>query len=90
MKAVAVDAPATRLVLVTAAVAALAIPWYLVARTLRDVKPAAASPVHASAIVWGGRVFATRGPLQHWLHVRGVAYSVWGGRHPAAHDLLAR
>jgi hypothetical protein len=89
MEHVALALPGSRLALAVAAVAVLAIPWYLVARTISDVKPAPPSPVGASAIVWGGRVFADRAPFAHWLHVHGVAYSVWGGRHPKARVTLA-
>ena len=71
-------------------VTAMAIPWYFVARTLQNVAPAANSPVRASAMVWGGRVFSDRQPLLQWLHARGVAYSVWGGRHPRARATLER
>ena len=63
------------------ALAALGVSWFLVARTLANPPPAVKSPVEATAVVWGGLVFTTRRPLQHWLHVHGVAYSVWTGRH---------
>lgn len=63
--------------------AAVGVSWFVVARTLAN--PAAVrSPVRAAAVVWGGLVFTGRDPLAHWLHARGVAYSVWSGRHPDA------
>jgi hypothetical protein len=80
----------TRLAVAATAAVALAIPWYLVAHMLGNAKPAAASPVAPSAIVWGGRVFTDPNALRHWLHVRGVAYSVWGGRHTKARATLSR
>ena len=71
------------------ALAAVAILWFLVARTLANPPPGVVSPVHSSSVVWGERVFTSRGPLYHWLHVHGVAYSVWSGRHPLAAETLA-
>jgi hypothetical protein len=71
-----------------AAAAVLALPWYFVGRTLNDARPAAVSAVAASAIVWGDLVFTAPQPMRHWLHVHGVAYSVWAGRHPDAARVL--
>jgi hypothetical protein len=76
--------------LLFATLAVLAAPWYLVGRTIADATPAASSPVPASAIVWGGRVFSSRPSLARWLNRRGVAYVVWGARHPHAQRLLER
>jgi hypothetical protein len=70
------------------ALAALALPWFIVALALAKPPQAPKSPVEATAVVWGGLVFTTRRPLDHWLHVRGVAYSVWSGRHPNAAKIL--
>jgi hypothetical protein len=70
------------------ALAAVGLSWALVARTLANPPPPAKSPVEATAVVWGGLVFTDRRPLQHWLHVRGVAYSVWSGRHLDAARML--
>jgi hypothetical protein len=69
--------------LAAAALATIAIPWYLVARTLQNAEPVPSSVV-AGGVIWADRVFPSRGPLAHWLHVRGVAYSVWASRHPPA------
>ena len=65
------------------ALATIAIPWYFVARTLQTATPVE-SRVVATSVIWADRVFPARGPLAHWLHVRGVAYSVWASRHPPA------
>ena len=66
------------------ALTAAALCWVVVGRTLANPPPAATSPVQATGIVWATLVFTERRPLQHWLHVHGVAYSVWSGRHPEA------
>jgi len=70
------------------ALAVVGVSWVVVARTLANPPPAARSPVKATGVVWGGLVFADRRPLQHWLHVHGVAYSVWSGRHLDAATLF--
>jgi hypothetical protein len=69
--------------LAAAAVATVAIPWYFVARTLQDATPVPAT-VAATSVIWADLVFPSRRPLAHWLHARGVAYSVWASRHPPA------
>jgi hypothetical protein len=69
--------------LAAVAVATVAIPWYFVARTLQNATPVP-STVVASSVTWADRVFPSQRPLAHWLHVRGVAYSVWALRHPPA------
>jgi hypothetical protein len=66
------------------AVAVVVLSWALVGRTLANPSPAAQPTASATAVVWGGLVFAANRPLAHWLHVHGVAYSVWSGRHPSA------
>src|SRR5438046_6583480 len=68
---------------VLAAVVALGIPWYYVVKTIRNATPVE-SPIAASAVYWGDRWFPRTKQLSHWLHDRGVAYSVWAKRHPAA------
>lgn len=73
---------------VIVAVVALAIPFYLVGKTLHNVHPARSSAV-AQSIVWGDRVFLTPHTLGRWLRSRGVAYSVWASRHPVAAHRLA-
>jgi hypothetical protein len=70
--------------------AAISAPWYLVGQTLANAKPAARSSLTSSGVVWGDRVFTSRGPLAAWLHFRGVAYVVWGRRHPLAWRTLER
>jgi hypothetical protein len=82
----AVHRAAGRLALLLALVA-VGILWFVVGRTLANPQ-AAVSPVRASGVVWGGRVFSSRHPLRHWLHVHGVAYSVWSRRHPPAAETL--
>jgi hypothetical protein len=76
--------------LLLATLAVLAAPWYLVGRTIAKATPAASSPVPPTGIVWGGRVFTSRPSLAGWLHRRGVAFVVWGARHPHAQRLLER
>jgi hypothetical protein len=66
------------------AVAVVGLSWTLVGRTLANPSPAAQPTGTATAVVWGGLVFAGNRPLARWLHVHGVAYSVWSGRHPRA------
>jgi len=67
-----------------AAVACIAIPWYVVAQRLHDVTPVRASGSSASAVVWGDRVFWSPKSFAHWLRARGASYAVWGQRHPDA------
>jgi hypothetical protein len=74
--------------LVLVALAAMAVPWYLVGREIADAKPAVRS-LAATGIVWGDRVFTARAPLSAWLHRRGVAYVVWARRHPPASRVIA-
>jgi hypothetical protein len=74
---------------VIVAVVALGIPFYLVGKTLHNVRPVRSSAV-ARSIVWGDRVFLTRRTLGRWLLARGVAYSVWAERHPRASRRLPR
>jgi hypothetical protein len=39
-------------------------------------------PERATSIVWGGRVFETRGDFAQWLRARGGNYRAWARRHP--------
>ena len=73
---------------ILAALAAVAILWVLVARTMANPPAPAASSVRPTGIVWGGRVFIARKPFAHWLRFRGVAYSIWSGRHPHASKIF--
>ena len=67
-----------------AAVACIAIPWYVVAQKLHDVTPVRASGSSASAVVWGDRVFWSPKSFARWLRFRGASYTLWGERHPHA------
>jgi hypothetical protein len=40
------------------------------------------------AVVWQDRVFTTDGQLRRYLHAKGISYSRWVSRHPAAFALL--
>jgi LPXTG-motif cell wall-anchored protein len=58
---------------------------------VRLIGPTPATEVHAKGITWGGRTFANRGELAHWLRARGVNYKVWARNHPAiTHPSAAR
>ena len=67
-----------------AAVACIAIPWYVVAQRLHDVTPVSSSATSASAVVWGDRVFSSPKSFAHWLRSHGASYVLWGQRHPDA------
>ena len=61
-----------------------------IVHTMKHVKPVKVTQPPVSAVPWGDRVFLGPGSLSHWLKVRGVAYSVWAGRHPPADQLLQK
>jgi hypothetical protein len=67
----------------------LAVPWYYVVKTIRDVRPVV-SPMVASSVFWGGRYLSTRPQMSAWLHYHGIAYSVWARRHPHAATRIGR
>jgi hypothetical protein len=67
-----------------AAVACIAIPWYVVAQKLHDVTPVRASGNSPSAVVWGDRVFWSPKSFARWLRFHGASYTLWGERHPHA------
>ena len=69
---------------------AMAVLIAVIVRTLKHVKPVRSSVPPVSAVVWGDRVFLTRAPLQGWLRLHGVPYSVWAHRHKPADRLLGR
>jgi hypothetical protein len=72
------------LVLVLALIAV----WARVVQTLAkpaDPRPPIGQP---RSIVWQNRVFTTDGQLRRFLHVRGLSYSRWVSRHPAAFAVL--
>jgi hypothetical protein len=71
-----------------AAVLAVAILWFFVARTMANPPAPAESSVRPTGLVWGGRVFSAKKPFAHWLRFHGVAYSIWSGRHPLASKIF--
>jgi hypothetical protein len=71
-----------RVLLVLAAVLAVAAPWFLVARKLGDVHPPSFPTVHATSLVWAGRVFTSPGQFARWLHSRGASYTAWEHKFP--------
>lgn len=82
-------APTTRWLLVALAVAVVAVPWAVVARTLVNAKPLdTGSTVAARSIAWGGRVFSTKAALAAWLRSRGGSYSTWAARNPSDRAIL--
>jgi hypothetical protein len=74
--------------LVLLGLAALLAACFLVGREIADAKPVRGAFVPPTAVVWGNRVFSARRPLSVWLHYRGVAYTRWAERHPAASRVL--
>lgn len=68
--------------------AALILVWAKVVSTLSsniERKPPIGQP---SGVVWQDRVFTTDSQLQRYLHAKGISYSRWVSRHPAAFALL--
>jgi hypothetical protein len=68
--------------------AALALVWAKVVSTLTakvEKKPPIGQP---RAVVWQNRVFTTEAQLRHYLSAKGLSYSRWVSRHPAAFALL--
>jgi hypothetical protein len=62
--------------------------WAKVVSTLTakvEKKPPIGQP---RAVVWQNRVFTTEGQLRSYLHAKGISYSRWVSRHPAAFALL--
>jgi hypothetical protein len=72
-----------RILAIAVLAVALAVPWYYVVRTMRNVQPVN-SPVPARSVFWAHSYFNTPRELRRWLHRRGVAYVVWAKRHPPA------
>lgn len=67
---------------------ALVLVWAKVIGTLTEKiekKPPIGQP---RAVVWQNRVFTTEGQLRHYLNAKGLSYSRWVSRHPAAFALL--
>ena len=50
-----------------------------------DPKPPIGQP---RGVVWQDRVFTTEGQLHRYLNAKGLSYSRWVSRHPAAFALL--
>jgi hypothetical protein len=68
--------------------AALVLVWARVVSTLTahiEPKPPIGQP---RAVVWQHRVFTTDAQLRRYLHAKGVSYSRWVSRHPAAFAVL--
>jgi hypothetical protein len=47
-------------------------------------EPVSEPPLHASGLVWNGRVFTTRAAFAKWLDERGLSIRAWERRHPAS------
>jgi hypothetical protein len=76
------------LLMVLVLVAALAVVWVKVVSTLTsniEPRPPIGQP---RAVVWNNRVFTTDGQLRRYLHTKGLSYSRWVSRHPAAFAVL--
>ena len=50
-----------------------------------DPKPPVGQP---QAVVWQNRVFTTDAQLRHYFHTKGLSYTRWVSRHPAAFAVL--
>ena len=62
--------------------------WARVVQTLSK-PPATRPPIgQPRSIVWQNRVFTTDAQLRRFLHTRGLSYSRWVSRHPAAFAVL--
>jgi hypothetical protein len=67
---------------------ALVLVWAKAINTLTshiDPKPPIGQP---RAVVWQNRVFTTEAQLRRFLQAKGLSYSRWVSRHPAAFALL--
>jgi hypothetical protein len=67
---------------------ALVLVWAKVISTLTatiEKKPPIGQP---RAVVWQNRVFTSEGQLRHYLNAKGLSYTRWVSRHPAAFALL--
>ena len=76
------------IVMTIVVLAALVLVWAKVVSTLTatvEKKPPIGEP---RAVVWQSRVFTTEGQLRRYLHAKGLSYSRWVSRHPAAFALL--
>lgn len=69
--------------------AVAAVAWYRVAHELSTARPVKVPTIRpVSGVVWGGRVFQTRGSLAAWLRSRGVSYAHWAAHNPALARVL--
>ena len=81
----------SRLLTLTMALAladALVLVWARVVTTLTEKiepKPPIGQP---HAVVWQNRVFTTDGQLRRYMNAKGISYSRWVSRHPAAFAVL--
>jgi hypothetical protein len=69
--------------------AAAAVTWLQVVRTIRDPDPLtipARPPV--AGIVWSNRVFIHERSLKRWFQAHGRSYAVWARNHPRAVAVL--
>jgi len=67
---------------------ALVLVWAKVIGTLTshiDPKPPIGQP---QGVVWQSRVFTTEAQLRRYLNAKGLSYSRWAARHPAAFAVL--
>ena len=76
-------------ILLALSLAAAALIWLEVTKTLQHAEPVPVSkrpPV--SAVVWSERVFSSQPTLERWLERRGRSYSEWAHKHPGAAKIL--
>jgi len=67
---------------------ALVLVWAKAISTLTahiDPKPPIGQP---QGVVWQSRVFTTEAQLRRYLNAKGLSYSRWAARHPAAFAVL--
>ena len=64
--------------------AGLAMVWVRVVQTLTAPSNAPRAIGQPGALVWDGRVFTTSSQLKTYLASKGLSYSRWAARHPAA------
>lgn len=67
--------------IVLAAAAILAVPWYVVASKLRNPHPPRVTG-HPTGLVWAGRVFTSPKEFDRWLRSRGSSLTIWQRKHP--------
>jgi hypothetical protein len=77
------------LVILAVVLALLFFVWLRVVRTLTATVDKPAPVGKPKAFAWGDRVFSSQAQLEAWLKERGISYSVWARRHPAAIGVVA-